>query len=260
MINKNKPEDKKKSDLASAFVRYSNRVAGTVLRGIKMANANMDPFTSPMKVLEMLKEAGPQVLVWKPETLCAYLDQKYNGWDPETAAAALEYFHTYGMLDTDVPPLVRQKLYALRIIMTSDSAHREWHVFEKIGCAFNDRLASFSVVEPMNPAECAKTIAIIDAVRPDEFGYEVKTYIAAACHTDGLYTLKPSKYLSMSDELLSMMNREETGRQTNDKIVSDISSKIEDIKKNPDQSVEDFVSVQALKLLAIDTSAKEVLE
>jgi hypothetical protein len=64
----------------------------------------------------------------------------------------------------------------------------------------------------------------------------------------------------MSDELLSMMNREETGRQTNDKIVSDISSKIEDIKKNPDQSVEDFVSVQALTLLAIDTSAKEVLE
>jgi hypothetical protein len=218
-----------------------------------------DPKINPMTLLNILKNIGVQSLGWKPETLFANLDKTYGNWDSDKVADALNKFHETGVIQTDIPNIVRHKIYAIRIISTSDTAHREWHVFEKVGSAFNGRLAHFGVVEPMSPIECANTVAIIDAIRPDEFSHEVKAYIAASCHQDGLYTLKPSKYLKMSDDLLQMMNREETGRPINDKMVGDIIGRKATIA-SATEPVEDFVGIQAAKLLAIDTSAEDIIK
>lgn len=257
MIPPAKAKTKKQNNSNTAFARYSQQVANTVLRGIKMAEVPVvDQFISPLILVEVLKRAGPQSLVWKPETLCAYIDENYSGWTKEQVADALVSFHEAGVLTTSVPPLVRQKLYALRTIMTSDTAHVEWHIFEKVGCAFNNRLADFSTVEPMSFSECAVTIALMDIIRPDTLGHEVLAYVAAACHQAGLYTVAPSKYLKQADPLLRMMNQEETGRQTDDRIVSSIASKVAEIQKNPaGNSIEDdFVVVQAVRLFAADAA------
>ena len=218
-----------------------------------------NPDISPLAIMDIIKTIGVQCLGWKPETLFSYIDKNYGGWDSDKAGNALVKFHETGVMQTDVPDIVRQKIYAIRIIVTSDTAHREWSIFEKIGSAFNGRLAHFGVIEPLSPIECANTVALIDTIRPDEFSHEVLAYIAASCHMDGFYTLKPSKYLKMSDDLLSMMNREETGRPINDKIVNDIVSRMSSIAQ-ASAPVEDFIGMQAAKLLAIDYSANDIIK
>lgn len=254
---------KKDQKLAPApgFVRYTNQVAKTVLRGIKMASPEIyNPLVSPLFVADTLKQLGAQALALKPETLFLLIDQKFGGWDGVRSAKAMESFHETGVIDTDVPDLVRQKVYAVRILMTSDSAHHEWHIFEKIGGAFNNRLGHFGVIEPLTPIECARAIAIMDAIRPDTFSNEIKAYVAAASHEAGFYTLLPSKYLKMSESHLANMNREETGRTTDDKIVSAVDEKLRAFKaagSNLESVPEDFVSVQALKLLALDAAGDE---
>jgi hypothetical protein len=258
VINKKQQDQKKKQP--PSFVRYTNQVTNTILRGMKMASPSVyDPNVNPLVLMDIIKSIGVQSLGWKPETFFAHLDKTYGKWDSDKISDAMNKFHDTGLMQTDVPNIVRHKIYAIRIILTSDTAHREWHIFEKIGSAFNGRLAHFGVLEPLSPIECAKTVAIIDAIRPDEFSHEVMAYIAASCHQEGLYTLKPSKYLKMSEDLLQMMNREETGRSISDKMIVDIAEKKSTIASVTEMS-EDFVSIQAAKLLAIDTAAENMIK
>jgi hypothetical protein len=250
-----KPQD-------GSFARFSNSVNGTVLRSLKMAQpAIYESLTSPLVLLQELKSLGPAALAWKPETLFTALDQKYSAWTGERAGQALEKFHATGLLDTNVPPLVRNKILALRVILTSDTVHREWNVFEKVGGAFNDRIPNFGVLEPLSPPECASTVAMLDVIRPDEFANEVKAYIAACCHTDGMYTVTPSKYLRMAEPNLAAMNREETGVATDPEVTASIATELNAIKlyATTIQMREDFAFIQALKIFSADLYAMDAL-
>lgn len=239
--------------------------AQLVMAGLKMAEVNVfyNPTANPLKLLDELKKLGIGALAWTPETLMSAIDRKFGGWSEDQIADALEHFHKTGTLKTGVPQLVREKLYALRVISTSNSAQTEWHIFEKIGGAFNDRIAQFGTVEPLNAAECARTVAIIEAVRPDTYENEIKVYIAASCHTDGLYTADPVKWIRMAEPYLQQMNFEATGEQLDLNIRTQIDSRLTSYrleKKNLREVPDDLISVQASKLLAIDEYAKEVLE
>lgn len=247
-----------RGNLEKAFAR-------TIVSGIKLAEANpfINPTVNPLKLAQELRMIGIGVLGWTPETLFSIIDRMYNGWSEERAAQALEEFHDTGNIVTDVPPLVRQKVYAIRIVATSDTAHNEWHVFEKVGCAFNDRIAQFGVVERLSPGECARTVSVIEHIRPDRDGYskEVKAYIGATCHEDGILTLSPSKYLYFADEDLKTFNYQADGNRIKPEATSIIRKKYETIKQADKSTltvVEDVSTIQALKLLAIDTMGDEV--
>jgi hypothetical protein len=216
------------------------------------------PHASPVDILKALKSMGISVLSWDPEVLMAEIDRKYKGWTPERVAQAIEHFHKTGMLDTEVPPLVRNKIYAIRLISTSDSAHQEWNTFEKVGGAFNDRIPQFGLVEPMSAAECARTIELIEQIRPDTYSDEVKIYVAACCHTDGLFTVKPVRSLAPSETFLCKMIADEGADD------SDLKSKIIEAFSLIDKpsfvvDVDNIVSVQAMKLAAINQFAREGL-
>lgn len=247
----------------AAHGRFEHAVVGTVLSSIKMAAAKLcDPLIKPLELLEELKKLGVGALTWKPETLMAVIDRECSGWTEVQVAEALEHFHKTGELKTNVPALLRQKIYALRVIMTSDTVHSEWHIFEKVGGVFNDRNANFNIVEPLSPTECAVTVAIIETIRPDAYSDEIKAYIAASCHQDGFYTVKPSKYLSMAEVHLQMMNQEETGRKTSPELVGQIADNLKTLKENQGKIKtvsEDFKTIQALKILAVDFSGDEAI-
>ena len=260
MIRQHERNKKKKSSLAQSFNRYKNQVTGNVLKSIKMAGTDvLDSLVSPLVLVEVLKEAGVQALAWKPETLCSYLDRKYTGWSDSKIAEALDHFHTTGEIQTSVPALVRHKLYAIRIIMTSDTAHHEWHIFEKVGGAFNDRLADFSTTEPMSPIECACTVALIDKIRPDKFSNEIAAYVAASCHLDGIYTLEPCKWLNFAEGHLRSMNESSAKRAFSDSIAKEIAGKLESVQKSDYVLKEDFTDIQALKLLALNEAGNSVV-
>lgn len=233
-------------------------IGRAVVSGIKLASdlSFRDPFVSPLILVDLLKTFGIEALAWKPETLFAAIDRKI-GMSNAYIEEALQSFHETGVLKTSVPMQVRQKIYALRIIATSDTAHNQWHIFEKIGCAFNDRIANFGVVEKLSPGECARTISIIEAVRPDEYAKEIKVYVAASAHEDGLLTLQPSKYLRMADLYLQQLNADSVGAALRPEAVTRIAEKM---KARLVTGPEDVETIQALKLLAIDSMGDEAAQ
>lgn len=220
-----------------------------------------DRLANPLLLSRGLKKLGVSVLGWAPETLMSALDQKFSGWNQGQVAEALEYFHKNGTIKSDIPQLVREKIYAIRVVATSNSAQTEWHVFEKVGGAFNDRTAKFGVVEPLSAAECARTIAVMENVRPDTYQNEIKIYIAASCHHDGLLTVSPLKWLSMADQYLQQMNRDSTGESLGPALKDQIVQTFEKLRSDPTAVKEvgdDLVSVQAAKLAAIHAYAEEI--
>lgn len=235
-----------------------------IISGIKMASDKavfLDSLANPLKIASELKRLGIGVLGWLPETLMSTLDQKYSNWTKAQVSEALDYFNKTGTIKTSIPQLVREKIYAIRVVATSDSAQAEWHIFEKVGGAFNDRVAKFGVVEPLTAAECARTIAVIENIRPDRYENEVKIYIAAACHYSGLYTVAPIKWLSFVENYLQQMNYEATSEHQDQSTKNKIQEKFNQMKANKEKLVEvpdDLISVQALKLLSIDEYAEEV--
>jgi len=237
-------------------------LAKALIGGIKMAGPDLglfkDPSSSPIKLYHAIQELGIQVLAWKPETLMAAIDKKFHGWSQERASEAVLKFHETGTLVTDVPSLTRQKLYAIRVVVTSDLPHNEWNVFEKVGSAFNNRHAKFDIVERLTTAECARTIAIIEAMRPDKYSNEIKVYIAATAHEDGFYTLEPSKYLNMAEAHLRQMNFESTGATQNATLVVAIGAKKKAFASGqPAIADDDLPTTQATKLLAVDSYGDE---
>lgn len=268
MIRRPEEKDKKKQSPptahAKAFDRFNRQILKTVFNSIKMASAVLtDPLSSPLAIFHELQMLGQDAFLWKPETLMAAIDSKVYLWTSDQVAEALNHFHDTGEIKTNVPPLVRQKIYAIRTIVTSDTPHIEWNIFEKVGSVFNDRVANFSVVEPLSPGECARTIALIEAIRPDAYSNEIKAYIAASCHEDGMYTISPSKYLNMAEEHLAMMNREGAFRATSPDLVEKISMKLETIRAEASKIMEitdDFVLIQAIKLFAIDKTGDDAVE
>jgi hypothetical protein len=237
--------------------------ANAVLAGIKLADdreAMKNPLASPLAISRELKTLGINALAWKPETLMAEIDRKYYGWTTQQVADALDHFHETGELQTNISPILRQKIYAIRLVATGDAAHNEWHVFEKVGCAFNDRTVHFGLVERLSSGEAARTLAFIEALRPDSYSSEVRAYIAACCHEDGLYTTKPSKYLALADEALEAMNCESSGMRRNNGLCQRIIAKVATLKANVTGStdlVDNIETAQAAKIVAADIMAEE---
>lgn len=238
-------------------------VAKTIVSGIKLAdvkNPFADPLAEPIFLAQALRSIGIAALGWAPETLFSTIDRMYFGWSEEQASAALEKFHDTGIVQTAVPLLVRQKIYAIRIVATSDTAHVEWHIFEKVGAAFNDRVAQFGVLEPLSPSECARTVAIMENIRPDDYSNEIKAYIAASAHQDGLLTLRPSKWLKMANYVLEDMNKDSMGTGLNYDVEDKIEKKLELLRANSGKiEGDDLITIQALKLMAIDAMGDEAV-
>lgn len=239
--------------------------AKTLASGMKLASENLfkDPTADPLALAAALRSLGLEALVWQPETLFAAIDRTFNFWTNDQVQDALDKFHDTGLIHSDVPSLVRQKIYAIRVVATSDTAHNEWHIFEKVGCVFNNRVAQFGVVERLSPLECARTVSIIEHIRPDGDGYsrEIKTYIAASCHEEGLLTIKPSKYLSMANQQLTTMNYAAVGTHMKTEVEIEIRKKIELLRVTGDKMPDDdIITIQALKLLAVDAAGDQAGE
>ena len=234
-------------------------VERAILQGVKLAGEGpfYNPLSNPLVLSRALRQLGPGSPTWLPETLMSEIDRRYGGWTAERILQALEGFSRTGVLDPEVPELVRQKLYAVRVAWTSNSAHNEWHTFEKVGAAFNDRLAHFGDIQRMSAGECAVTVALLENLRPDEYANEVGIYIAACCHEDGIYTLEPSKWLKHFEPHLRRLQRQDTGGESTAELRAGIAAKYTELANKRDdlQLVEDAPTAQALRLLAVDSLA-----
>jgi hypothetical protein len=267
-LDKTKRELQTVKSVVSVGQSFKNKnpekaVQQMLMAGIKMAGSPFsDPLIKPLALVRELKKIGIGALTWEPETLMNVIDTRYHGWTPERVVKASEHFHKTGTLDTDVPKLVREKIFALRVVGTSNSAQNEWDIFEKVGGAFNDRVAQFGVTEPLSPSECAATVAVIESVRPEEYANEVKIYIAASCHEEGLCTVTPVKWISMAEPHLQEMNESAMGEPVDPALKNSIKLAYNNLIQRAEtlREVPDTVElVQATKLIAIEYAAREIL-
>ena len=243
-------------------------MAKAIYSGVKMASEVgpsgpfFDRLVNPLTLAEECRKRwGITWLSWSPETLCSMIDRTAGLWSHDRAGEALQKFQASGDMDTEVPALVRQKLYAIRVIATSDSAQNDWAIFEKIGAVFNDRTADFAVLQKMSAAECARTVAIIESIRPDTYGSQIHSYVGACCAEDGLLTVSPVKWLAWAEEDLQRFNRENGIAAPAETLTASLKTKMSALRvttQEPD--LEDPITAQALKLLAVELYAEEVLE
>jgi len=247
--------------------RPHDAMAKAIYSGVKMASQVgpsgpfFDPLVNPLVLAEECKKRwGITWLGWTPETLCSVIDRTAGLWSHDRAGEALDKFQSTGEMDTEVPSLVRQKLYAIRVIATSDTPQNDWAAFEKIGAVFNDRPADFAVLQKMSAAECARTVAIIENIRPDVYGTQVHAYVGACCSEDGLLTVKPVKWLAWAEEDLQRLNKEHGIQAPHEDLAGRLRAKMNELKvTTTEPNIEDPVTAQALKLLAIELYAEETL-
>lgn len=235
--------------------------------GTKLASESVfyDENAPVLKLLEELQKFGHGVLTKTPETLFAMIDKKYGGKTDKEAAEDIEHYHTAGALRTKVPPVVRNKIYAIRTASMTDAPYQEWNIFEKVGGAFNGRVANFSTVEPLSSGECAVTVALLHVIRPDEFSNEVKIYIGACCHQDGLLTVSPVAELKMVEDYLQNYNYETSAYKAALEQKAGIAALVKQMHSDapppsPDPDSSAYIDyIQAQKLLGVDLMVEDAL-
>lgn len=270
-----KPDDlesyRRKLQVAKSAIRIGEGIAHgqhdrAILSAVSLSTklANSSPFYNPdipiVVLFRELLKMGPGVLAKSPETLFALIDKTAGNKTNTDAAASVEHYHLTSNLKTDVPPLVRNKIYAIRTVAITDAPYSEWNIFEKVGGAFSGRLANFSHVEPLSASECAVTLALMNTIRKDTTTKEVDIYVAACCVSGGLYTVLPSKWLSPVQAVLEQLVYENSGEPYSAVLAGRIAKAYDRIAKDPQAPVNDSVEdIQAMKLYATELAVKEAL-
>lgn len=240
----------------SAFVRAA-------VAGIKLASGDIfkDPKTSPLHIYQSLNDAfGEDVwLEYTPEVLMSSIDMKFNGWTQDQGTKAIEMYLDKSILNTDVHPVIREKIYALRAVKNNPAVLLNWHLFEKVVSAFSSRKADFAFAQKPSLGECSAAVAIISKLTTDPIGPEVSDYIAAVALDEGYVTLAPSKFLNQFDDELEAI------RKSMDLMIVPFSvvKQIEDTMKiipTAKELKEDPVSLQAMRLFAVDAMGEEALQ
>lgn len=245
---------------------YHGHTDSAVLHAISLSSklATSLFYKNEAPVIELFKELtklGPGVLVKAPESLYAFIDKTYGKYSQSEANDAIEHFHRTGELKTDVPPVVRNKIYAIRTTAISDAPYSEWNIFEKVGGAFNGRVVNFSHVEPLSAGECAATVALMDYIRHDDFTNEIKIYVALCCFESGIYSVKGCHWLSFAQDALQDLVYQNTGEPYSSKLSADIEAEFKKLVDNPKLVVDDstIAGAQAGKLFAAHRMAEDAL-
>jgi len=146
------------------------------------------------------KEASLSVLKIYSILNDAY-DKEWWHWEPETLWQTLTMEHSITS-DDDLKNLVM----ALQLCVTTNQPFESWHIFEKVGHAFNFNTVDFQTVQPLEPQEAALAIKILRTIRPKEpFAPEVSAYLAATAKNAGLVYLSPEQFTEEAQAFLDGM-------------------------------------------------------
>jgi hypothetical protein len=181
------------------------------------------PDTNPIHLAnEMSGAYGSSWVSWEPETLWETIRKDWKTYPNEES---------------------KNKLMALKVLLSNDYFWQEWEVFEKICVAFNDRLPEFQFMDELSMAEIALAVALAAKIKKRTFKHEVQAYVASVAHEDG-YVMLPTM-LTFAQEHLDTLMQGTPGEDIRDKL------KGLDPVKLDITSGEDPVHVQAGYLQAV---------
>lgn len=130
--------------------------------------------------------------------------RQWWNWEPETVWQTLKKEHGFDP-DEDLRNLVS----ALQLTVTTNQPFENWHVFEKVGQAFNQNPVDFGVVQPLEPQEVALTLKILRAMRPKmKFDSEICGYLAAVAKNAGIVYLPKEIFTAGCQDFLDRMGND----------------------------------------------------
>ncbi len=173
----------------------------------KVVRATQDPAKTLSRAMiglatkEMLKEGAMPVL-----RLFELLNNQYSrawyDWEPETIWDTLSREQGV-VLDRELKDMV----LALQLTMNSDAPFEHWHVFEKVGHAFNQNIVDFNVVQPLELDEAAFTLSVLSKLRTAiDVEDEICGYVAAIAKESGVVYLPPELFPARCQAALDGMN------------------------------------------------------
>lgn len=120
-----------------------------------------------------------------PSYIGDVLSTKYNRdwmeWSYDTLYQTINQdFHT------EIHPVVKEKIQAVKLLLLTDDFWKEWEVFSVCVKAFNGLIPNFTIAEELTPAEIAWAIREANKIRQEEFSEEIVLYVQAICDESGL--------------------------------------------------------------------------
>ena len=153
------------------------------------------------------KTAAPAPLL-HPLDVFAQLNEKYDfdwwDWEAETIEQTL-YKDMDFMLSDDGKNLIS----ALQMLVKTDYPFEQWHLFEKVGQAFNGNYVDFTAIQPLDPHEVALTLAVMRKIRPkEEPDDEIWGYVASSARFSGMVFLPNAWFGTKAQEMLDNMGND----------------------------------------------------
>ena len=185
------------------------------LKGLRTLKSVVKSFQDPQKAIGKAlingvamkalfeKEGGIKVL-----GIYGILNEHYGRewwhWEPETVWQTLN--REQGItVDDDL----RNLISALQLAVTTNQPFENWHIFEKVGHAFNFNPVNFGVLQPLEPQEAALTLRLLRLIRPkQEFDSEICAYLAAVAKNAGLVYLPVSVFTAGCQSFLDAMGND----------------------------------------------------
>ena len=114
---------------------------------------------------------GDWVLSFAPETLWQYFSNI-----PELAS---------------IPEsrLLQDKVLAIKMLLNTDSAWLNWHIYEKVILTFNDIVPDFSIIQEPTITDLYIGTHLINDIRVEPFSSEVGAYVAVIANMYGVTKL-----------------------------------------------------------------------
>ena len=145
-------------------------------------------FAHPIEILRQLRRTiEPGWPEWEPETLIRHVVAEYGELDQLTI----------------------EKILALQTALATDVPWNDFDVFENTCLAFTNNIPEWGVVEPLDLHEMAFGVGVLDAIRDEEYGDEVKGYIASTLVYNGVICQpKDSKLPNVKPYLNRLLDEE----------------------------------------------------
>jgi hypothetical protein len=130
-----------------------------------------------------------------PEELLDYMMKSYGkewvGWEPETIWTVTRMDST-----SDICLFNKNKLMAIKAILSNDMFWKDWITFEKCTLALNNVPPRFDILEEVSPGQMAYAVRVSYDLRrypgantpgrDPVFSSEVKSYVAARSYMEGI--------------------------------------------------------------------------
>ena len=167
--------------------------------------------------------------------------REWHDWEPETLWQSMK--EEMGAL---TGPDERNIVLALQVLVKTNQAHEHWHIFEKMGHAFNYNHVDFAILQPLELDEIARTLKIIKKIRPKEkIDPEICGYIASVAKSSGVVYLPRDLFEAGCQGALDDLNND-----------LDLKIQVQDRWPSPAKEVDSFaLKIQILRLQEIKSYA-----